>query len=205
MSRAHRLAAAATVAAVCALPATAPAAKKVTCTKRSGDTLLRDSTLRVYQNVKHAKGDPDASTVTVSFCTPGSKAKSKRLTTFDNTLDGAITIDAALRAGPDHVALDVAESTGTVDAEGLYLHRLSTRVRTFEYSSEDPFTFAVTTGGGVALLQGGVVKVFDGAGERQVATGADRLAASGETVYWTAAGAAASTVLSGEGKRTTGP
>ncbi len=204
MIRARSITAAATVAALCALPALAAPAdaakKKVTCTKRGGDTILRDTSLRVYQTTKAVKGDPDASTITVRFCTPGTKSASKQLAVFANTLDESLTVRRAVR-GTDHLGLELDVSTGTVDATSFWVYRLSTRKQTFAYSSEDPFEYALTAGGGVALLEGGALRAFDGAGERAVATGASAIATSGDTVYWTAGGAAASAALSGEATR----
>ncbi len=63
MIRTRSLAAAVSLAAICALPALAAPAdaakkKKVTCTKRSGDTLYRDASLRLFQVVKGVKATP---------------------------------------------------------------------------------------------------------------------------------------------------
>ena len=51
--------------------------------------LYRDSTLRLIRVVKSVKGDPDAETVKISFCKPGTTKAPAQLTTFANTLDGA--------------------------------------------------------------------------------------------------------------------
>ena len=195
----NRILALAIVATMCAA---APAsAAKITCTKRAGDTVFRDRTLRVIQTVKRSKSDPDASTATLRVCKPGSRTAPKLLDRFVNTLDGSLTLQAVVRSG-NHLALELDEQTGATDATDLFVYRLSARERTFSYASEAGFEYVVASGGGVALLEAGKVTGYDAAGERTLAaTGASALAGRGDLVYWTAGGAAASATLTGEARR----
>lgn len=203
MSRAsHILTLAAAAVAFATVTAPAPAAsKKVTCTKVRGDTMYRDRTLRVIQKVTRAKADPDASTVTLRFCKPGSTAAPKLLARFSNTLDGSLTVEAVVRGGPRYLALELAAQTGTTDATELFVYNLSTRQRTFAFGSEDGFDYVVTTDGGVALLQAGTVVGYDSTGERPLASGASALAGVENTVYWKIGDAAATATLIGEARR----
>ena len=192
----------AAVAFAGAVPADAPAAKrKVQCVKRFGDTVYRDSALRVIQRVKKVKGDPDASTVTISFCRPGTTRKPATLTTFHNNLDESFTLRGVTRGGTGHLALELDEQTGTSDATNLSVYDLTTRARTFAYASENALAHYVTSDGGVALLEAGNVTGFDASGERALGTAATALAGSGNVVYWTSNGAAQAATLSGAAKR----
>ena len=192
----------AVVAVAGAMPAAAPAAKKkVQCVKRSGDTVYRDSSLRVFQTVKKVKGDPDASFVRISFCTPGTTKKPKVLEAFSNNLDESFTLRGVTRGGANHLALELDEQTGTSDATDVFVYDLATQMRTFAYASENPYTHVVTADGGVAILEGGTLTGFDASGQKALATNASALAASGNVVYWTASGAAQSATLAGTAKR----
>ena len=184
-----------------AMPAAAPAAKKkVQCVKRSGDTIYRDSSLRVFQTVKKVKGDPDASIVKIFYCTPGSTKKPKQLTGFQNNLDESFTVMGVSRGGTKYLALELAASTGTADANELFVYDLTTHLRTFAYASENPYEHYVTSDGGVAILEGGAVKGFDASGEKALGTAATALAGSGNVVYWTSNGAAQTATLTGAAK-----
>jgi hypothetical protein len=192
----------AAVAVAGAVPAVAPAAKKkVQCVKRSGDTVYRDSTLRVIQTVKRAKGDPDASTVSISFCRPGTTRAPVTLTAFDNTLDGSFTLRRVTRGGSGHVALELDEQTGTTDATNLFVYDLASRTRTFAYASEVGFEHHVTGDGGVALLEAGSLTGFDASGQKALGTAAAALAGSGNVVYWSSNGTAHAATLGGAAKR----
>ncbi len=193
----------AAVAVAGAFPAAAPAAKKkkVQCVKRSGDTIYRDSTLRVIQSVKTSKRDPDAGTVTISFCKPGTTKAPQVLAAFQNDLDGSLTPRGATRGGSNYLALQLDEQTGTTDATSLFVYDLKTRTRTFAYGSENGFEHHVTGDGGVALLEAGTVTGFDASGQKPLGTAASALAGAGNVVYWTSNGAAQAATLSGPGKR----
>ena len=191
------------VAVVGAVPAAAPAAKKkkVQCVKRSGDTIYRDNSLRVFQVVKKVKGDPDASLVKISYCTPGSTKTPKQLTSFANNLDESFTVMGVSRGGTNFLALELALSTGTADANEVFVYDLATHVRTFSYASENEFEHYVTSDGGVAILEAGNVKGFDASGEKALGSAASALAGSGNVVYWTSNGAAQTATLAGTAKR----
>ena len=185
-----------------ALPAAADAAKKkkVQCVKRSGDTIYRDNTLRVFQTVKRSKGDPDASLVKVFYCTPGSTKKPKQLEVLSNSLDESLTVMSVSRGGTNYLALELALSTGTADANELWVYDLTTTQRGFAYASENEFEHYVASDGGVAILEAGAVKGFDASGEKALGTAATALAGSGNVVYWTSNGAAQTATLTGAAK-----
>ena len=97
---------------------------------------------RVFQVVKGVKGDPDASILKISICKPGTTATPKQLTSFSNNLDESFTVMGVSRGGTDFLALDLALSTGTADANELFVYGLATRRRGFAYS---PRTSSSTT------------------------------------------------------------
>jgi hypothetical protein len=190
----------ASLALLAALLAAAPAssATKTTCTKVKGDTVFRDRTVRLIQTVKQSKSDPDASTVALRFCKPGSKSAPRNLFGWANSADGDISLQRVAHAG-DRLALELFESAGAGEGSSVRVFELSSRRMKFTYSTEEPnFDWYLSTGGGFAALERGKVSVVDGGGPRvMAATGASQLAGSGDTVYWTEAGVAKVTQLSG--------
>jgi hypothetical protein len=190
-----------------ALPAAASAAKP-TCAKRSGDTLYRDKTLRVYQTTKRSKSDPDAFRLTLRACKPSSKKTPKIIEFFTNDLDGTTTIDSVTRNGK-YFTIVHDEATGTNDAIAIRLFKVSTYTNTFTYRAEgaDVPDFYATVSGGFAVIDdgGGLVGYAARDSASGQATGrrwyeplgAVGLAGDGDTIYWSKSGVVKSATLKG--------
>jgi hypothetical protein len=141
--------------------------------------------------------------VRIYSCRLGSR-KAVLTTRFRNDLDGELRLDEAILGSSGYLGIVFAELTGTSDSTDVFLYDLSApdrRIFTFNRDgSREGMQVVVTRHGGVAVLDAGVVTVHDSAGTRVAApSGAAALGrgVAGDTVYWTAGGTAASTVLSG--------
>jgi hypothetical protein len=194
------LAAALTSAAVALVPGAAQAASP-RCEAKEGDTIARNTTTRVFMRTTGTVDDGQS--VRIYSCRLGTRT-AVLTTRFRNTLDGELRLQEAVLGSSKYLAIVFAELTGTSDSTDVFLYDLSQpgrRIWTFNRDgSREGLQVVVTRNGGVAILDGGAVTVHDDTGGRTVsASGASDLGRGlgGNVVYWTAGGAAASTVLDG--------
>jgi hypothetical protein len=186
--------------AAAAAPSAAGAASP-RCEAKAGDTIARNTTTRVFQRVSGTV--ENGQDVRIYSCRLGTR--SAVLTTrLHNDLDGELRLDEAILGSSRYLVIVFAELTGTSDSTDVFLYDLSApdrRIFTLNRDgSRQGMQVVVTRHGGVAVLDAGAVTVHDNTGGRVAATsGASELGrgVGDDTVYWTAGGAAASTVLSG--------
>ena len=177
--------------AVAALPAGAAGAKtkpKPRCEAAAGDTIVRTSTIRVFQTVTVKKSDHTQNTARLYSCKIRSK-KIRHFETFRNTLDGTRVINDAEIGGGRWLVISGTDITGTDDAVVLLEYDLRTGKRvatlTFDETSTPP-EYVVTADGTIGTLEeSGRVIGFDSAGRGdQTATGGSELAASKHNLYY---------------------
>jgi hypothetical protein len=192
--------------AVAAVPVAAHAAAP-RCEAKEGDTLARNTTTRVFQRVTGTVDD--GQDVRIYSCRLGTRT-AVLTTRFRNDLDGELRVEEAILGSSKYLTVVFEELTGTSDSTDVFAYDLSVpdrRYFTFNRDgSREGMQVVATRNGGVGMLDDGVVTVWDAAGRRTAAaSGASELGrgVANNTVYWTAGGAAASTVLNG--RATTGP
>lgn len=184
-----------------AMTAAAPAAKRTTCAKASGETLFQDRAVRVLQRITPVKGDSDAFTVRLYACRVGRRAL-RHLETFRNTLDGTVRVQSARVAGDRWILLSGSAETGVSDSDALYLYDLRDGKRRFMHFEDGSdaigAAFATGTGAVVFTTGDGVLWGADQAGVRKL-TGdlVSNVAGSGKRIYWTAADVVGSATLEG--------
>jgi len=200
LSRRLVLTAALASIAVALVPSAAQAASP-RCEAKEGDTIARNVTTRVFMRTTGTVDDGQS--VRIYSCRLGTRT-AVLTTRFRNTLDGELRLQEAVLGSSKYLAIVFAELTGTSDSTDVFLYDLSQpdrRIWTFNRDgSREGLQVVVTRNGGVAILDAGVVTVHDDTGARTVAaSGASDLGRGlgGNVVYWTAAGAPASTVLNG--------
>jgi hypothetical protein len=192
------------IGALAAIAAAAPSAAQAAaprCEAKQGDTIARNTTTRVFQRVTGTVDD--GQDVRIYSCRLGTRT-ALLTTRFRNDLDGELRLNEAILGSSKYLGIVFDELTGTSDSTDVFLYDLSRpdrRIFTFNRDgSREGMQVVVTRHGGVAVLDGGAVTVHDSAGTRTAAaSGAKGLGrdVSGDTVYWTAGGAPASTVLNG--------
>jgi hypothetical protein len=185
--------------AVAAVPAAAQAAAP-RCEAKDGDTIARNTTTRVFQRVTGTVDD--GQDVRIYSCRLGTRT-AVLTTRFRNDLDGELRLQEAILGSSKYLVIVFAELTGTSDSTDVFAYDLSgPDHRYFTYNRDggrEGMQVVATRNGGVGVLDGGVVTVWDAAGQRTAAaSGASELGrGSTNTVYWTAGGVAASMVLAG--------
>jgi hypothetical protein len=185
--------------AVAAVPATAHAASP-RCEAKEGDTIARNATTRVFQRVTGTVDD--GQDVRIYSCRLGTRT-AILTTRFRNDLDGELRLQEAILGSSRYLVIVFAELTGTSDSTDVFAYDLSVPDRRYFTYNRDGSRMGMqvvaTRNGGVGVLDEGVVTVWDSAGRRTAAaSGASELGRGAtNTVYWTAGGTAASTVLDG--------
>jgi hypothetical protein len=201
MPRKLALAAALVALGIASAPAAAQAASP-RCEAKEGDTIARNATTRVFTR---ATGDPngDGQDLRIFSCRLGTRS-AVLVERIRNTLDGTLRIQEAKLGSTKYFAVLYDETTGTSDATDVYLYDVTRPGnRIFAFSRDglrEGLQFEVTRNGGLAVLDGGVVTLADGAGRRVAQpSGASELAwaPGGNRVYWYAGGIPLTTTLSG--------
>jgi hypothetical protein len=187
-------------AAVALAPAAAQAASP-RCEAKQGDTLARNTTTRVFQRV--TGNVDDGQDVRIYSCRLGTRT-AVLTTRFRNDLDGELRVQEAILGSSKYLGIVYEELTGTSDSTDVFLYDLSVPDRRYFTFNRDGtregLQAVVTRNGGLAVLDAGVVTVFDSVSTRIVApSGASALGwgAGTNTVYWTAGAAPFSTALNG--------
>ena len=187
-------------AAVAVAPAAAQAASP-RCEAKEGDTLARNTTTRVFQRV--TGNVDDGQDVRIYSCRLGTRT-AVLTTRFRNDLDGELRVQEAILGSSKYLGIVYEELTGTSDSTDVFLYDLSVPDRRYFTFNRDGtregLQAVVTRNGGLAVLDAGVVTVFDSVSTRIVApSGASALGwgAGTNTVYWTAGTAPFSTALNG--------
>jgi hypothetical protein len=187
-------------AAVAVAPAAAQAASP-RCEAKEGDTLARNTTTRVFQRVTGSVDD--GQDVRIYSCRLGTRT-AVLTTRFRNDLDGELRVQEAILGSSKYLGIVYEELTGTSDSTDVFLYDLSVPDRRYFTFNRDGtregLQAVVTRNGGLAVLDAGVVTVFDSVSTRIVApSGASALGwgAGTNTVYWTAGTAPFSTALNG--------
>jgi hypothetical protein len=187
-------------AAVALAPAAAQAASP-RCEAKEGDTLARNTTTRVFQRVTGSVDD--GQDVRIYSCRLGTRT-AVLTTRFRNDLDGELRVQEAILGSSKYLGIVYEELTGTSDSTDVFLYDLSVPDRRYFTFNRDGtregLQAVVTRNGGLAVLDAGVVTVFDSVSTRIVApSGASALGwgAGTNTVYWTAGAAPFSTALNG--------
>jgi hypothetical protein len=187
-------------AAVALLPSAALAASP-RCEAKAGDTVARNTTTRVFMRTTGTVDD--GQDVRIYSCRLGTRT-AVLTTRFRNDLDGELRLQEAILPSSKYLGIVFEELTGTSDSTDVFLYDLSVPDRRYFTFNRDGtregLQAVVTRNGGLAVLDAGVVTVFDAAGTRIVGpSGASALGwgIGTNTVYWTAGPTPFSTVLSG--------
>ena len=189
------------LAAAVALPPAAAQAASPRCEAKDGDTIARNTTTRVFMRTTGTVDD--GQDVRIYSCRL--RTTTAILTTrFRNDLDGELRVQEAILGSSKYLGIVYEELTGTSDSTDVFLYDLSVpdrRYFTFNRDgSREGLQAVVTRNGGLAVLDAGVVTVFDSISTRVVApSGASALGwgAGTNTVYWTTPPTPFSTVLNG--------
>jgi hypothetical protein len=187
-------------AAVALAPAVARAASP-RCEAKEGDTVARNTTTRVFMRTTGTVDD--GQDVRIYSCRLGTRT-AVLTTRFRNDLDGELRLQEAILGSSKYLGIVFEELTGTSDSTDVFLYDLSVpdrRYFTFNRDgSREGLQAVVTRNGGLAVLDAGVVTVFDSAGTRIAGpSGASALGwgIGTNTVYWTAGPTPFSTTLNG--------
>jgi len=186
--------------ALAAVPTSAQAASP-RCEAKEGDTIARNTTTRVFQRVSGTVDD--GQDVRIYSCRLGTRT-AILTTRFRNTLDGELRLQEAILGSSKYLGIVFEELTGTSDSTDVFLYDLSVPDRRYFTFNRDGslegLQAVVTRNGGLAVLDAGVVTVFDSAGTRIAGpSGASALGwgIGTNTVYWTAGPTPFSTTLNG--------
>jgi hypothetical protein len=207
-SRLAKLAVPVAVAALAGLTAPSALAASPKCEDKVGDTLARNATTRVFQRITGKVGDRRS--IRLYSCRIRTTA-AIQFYAYHDDLDGVIRVTGVSLPSTKYAVVKVDEETGTNDSIALWEFDVtkpytdsSPDARSFTYSRDGldatDTQVVATRHGGVALLDGGVLTLWDATGQRTLAaSGASDLAwaAGGDRIYWTAAGLPTSTTTSG--------
>ena len=189
------------LAAAVALPPAAAQAASPRCEAKDGDTIARNTTTRVFMRTTGTVDD--GQDVRIYSCRLGTRT-AVLTTRFRNDLDGELRLQEAILGSSKYLGIVFEELTGTSDSTDVFLYDLSVpdrRYFTFNRDgSREGLQAVVTRNGGLAVLDAGVVTVFDAAGTRIAGpSGASALGwgIGTNTVYWTAGPTPFSTTLNG--------
>ncbi len=181
-------------------PAAAQAASP-RCEAKEGDTIARNATTRVFQRVTGTVDN--GQDVRIYSCRLRTRA-AVLTTRFRNDLDGELRVQEAILGSSKYLGIVYEELTGTSDSTDVFLYDLSVPDRRYFTFNRDGtregLQAVVTRNGGLAVLDAGVVTVFDSVSTRVVApAGASALGwgTGTNTVYWTAGPTPFSTALNG--------
>ena len=184
--------------------ALAPAAARAAsprCEAKEGDTIARNATTRVFQRVTGTVDN--GQDVRIYSCRLRTRA-AVLTTRFRNDLDGELRVQEAILGSSKYLGIVYEELTGTSDSTDVFLYDLSVPDRRYFTFNRDGtregLQAVVTRNGGLAVLDAGVVTVFDSVSTRVVApAGASALGwgTGTNTVYWTAGPTPFSTALNG--------
>ena len=187
-------------AAVALVPSAALAASP-RCEAKEGETVARNTTTRVFMRTTGTVDD--GQDVRIYSCRLGTRT-AVLTTRFRNDLDGELRLQEAILGSSKYLGIVFEELTGTSDSTDVFLYDLSVpdrRYFTFNRDgSREGLQAVVTRNGGLAVLDAGVVTVFDAAGTRIAGpSGASALGwgIGTNTVYWTAGPTPFSTTLTG--------